>query len=487
MRSLKEYNDKLYESFGNYRAGKYRLGYHIMPPAGWMNDPHAPVYFRGRYHLFYNLNPFSAAEQFAPKGWAHLITDDFTDFEYLPFAIAPEDEMDQHGCASGCAVVHDDTLYLVYTGKNRNKIPPASQAVAVSIDGISFRKCLDKKPVLIDPRMGDHCRDPKLFRFRNHWHMLLGNSIGGHGRVVIYTSTDLLHWEYKGVFCASKEDQGSMWECPDYERIGGKDYLFLSPEDFHGKRHHTVYLCGQLSNDGLHFEQKSCHDLDSGPDFYAPACFRHEDGRTILIGWMNKWFLPSPSMNEGWMGALTIPRELRNGNDGFLEMHPLQELEKLRGEGIIKKHIVIKDDNSLEHFSSKQFELRFVLDLVKTSAQSLELKILCSEDRTQCFSLLFSFDEMSVTVDRSRSGEEPMAPYTVPFARKSKERFNAVLFVDRCSVELLINDGTTSITNRVYPGGQSTLMSLTAKGGFALMESFEFYPLRDNIVTLRKE
>ena len=29
----------------------YRPGYHLAPPAGWMNDPNGVVYFRGEYHV----------------------------------------------------------------------------------------------------------------------------------------------------------------------------------------------------------------------------------------------------------------------------------------------------------------------------------------------------------------------------------------------------------------------------------------------------
>ena len=34
-----------------------RPQYHLLPPASWMNDPNAPVYWNGEYHLFYEYNP----------------------------------------------------------------------------------------------------------------------------------------------------------------------------------------------------------------------------------------------------------------------------------------------------------------------------------------------------------------------------------------------------------------------------------------------
>nr|WP_263969778.1 hypothetical protein [Companilactobacillus kimchii] len=36
---------------------RYRLGYHIMAPSGWINDPNGFSYFKGYYHLFYQYYP----------------------------------------------------------------------------------------------------------------------------------------------------------------------------------------------------------------------------------------------------------------------------------------------------------------------------------------------------------------------------------------------------------------------------------------------
>ena len=29
-----------------------RPQYHVQPPAGWMNDPNGPIYYKGRYHMY---------------------------------------------------------------------------------------------------------------------------------------------------------------------------------------------------------------------------------------------------------------------------------------------------------------------------------------------------------------------------------------------------------------------------------------------------
>jgi sucrose-6-phosphate hydrolase SacC (GH32 family) len=36
---------------------KYRPAYHYLAPSNWMNDPHGTIWYKGRYHLFYQYNP----------------------------------------------------------------------------------------------------------------------------------------------------------------------------------------------------------------------------------------------------------------------------------------------------------------------------------------------------------------------------------------------------------------------------------------------
>src|SRR5271169_942046 len=37
-----------------------RPQYHLLPAHNWMNDPNGPIFFKGRYHMFYQYNPQAA-------------------------------------------------------------------------------------------------------------------------------------------------------------------------------------------------------------------------------------------------------------------------------------------------------------------------------------------------------------------------------------------------------------------------------------------
>ena len=77
--------------------------FHISPLVGWMNDPNGFSYYNGKYHLFYQYNPYKAT--WAPMHWGHAVSDDLLTWEYLPCALAPDAPYDDlNGCFSGSAI-----------------------------------------------------------------------------------------------------------------------------------------------------------------------------------------------------------------------------------------------------------------------------------------------------------------------------------------------------------------------------------------------
>ena len=40
------------------RNGKMRQRYHFMSQTGWLNDPNGVIYYRGKYHVFFQNNPY---------------------------------------------------------------------------------------------------------------------------------------------------------------------------------------------------------------------------------------------------------------------------------------------------------------------------------------------------------------------------------------------------------------------------------------------
>lgn len=91
--------------------------FHVMPTAGWVNDPNGPFFWNGRYHLFYQHLPSGCTWDWGLV-WGHAVSEDLVRWQHMPPAIAPTPAgLDADGCFSGCAVVDEDgTPTLLYTG-----------------------------------------------------------------------------------------------------------------------------------------------------------------------------------------------------------------------------------------------------------------------------------------------------------------------------------------------------------------------------------
>ena len=155
----------------------YKPLYHFSPPCGWMNDPNGLVYFRGEYHVFYQFHPYSS--QGGLMYWGHAKSSNFTTWEHLPIALAPDAPYDKNGCWSGGAIVIEDVLYLIYTGHyDENGERRQTQNIAFSRDGIHFEKYIGN-PVIeaASAPMGvskADFRDPFVWKKDGKYYCLLG-------------------------------------------------------------------------------------------------------------------------------------------------------------------------------------------------------------------------------------------------------------------------------------------------------------------------
>src|SRR5262249_22362603 len=102
-------------------ADPLRPQFHLLPAKNWMNDPNGPIYWKGKYHMFFQYNPNAAV--WGDMHWNHAISDDMIRWKHLPIALAPTPGGDDsEGCFTGSAVDDHGTATILYTGVKT--VPP---------------------------------------------------------------------------------------------------------------------------------------------------------------------------------------------------------------------------------------------------------------------------------------------------------------------------------------------------------------------------
>lgn len=467
------------------KKGEMRQHYHFMPQTGWLNDPNGLIYFRGKYHFFFQYNPYHGF--WDSMHWGHAVSEDLVHWEYLPTALAPSESYDDHlkgGCFSGSAIEKDGKLFLVYTGTtNRGRGYEQVQCVAFSEDGVVFEK-YEGNPVITAPEGVplDEFRDPKVWKHGDCYYLLVAACRDQKGMALIYRSENLLDWEYLNVFLESRGEWGRMWECPDIFPLGEKYVLTFSPV---GSGDHTaVSILGEIDYETGRFYPEKSQEIDWGLDFYAPQSLETPDGRRILTAWANEWeWMPffkdwGPTFKEGWCGFFNLPREIRRKEDGTLQYVPIRELENLREQPFYEEKITVGEDAVRLHAGDGiSCEMKFRIDLEHTTAEKVELDLRCGSGRkTVC---MFDLKNGTFCVDRENSDGWSVGNSRNILKLRGKKELDVHIFSDQSSIEIFLEEYTNNHANNVFASNDQKEILIRAYGGQTVLTGYESYGMKD--------
>ena len=393
---------------------KYRPQFHFTPQHNWMNDPNGLLYYKGRYHLFFQHNP--KAIVWGNMSWGHALSTDLYSWEELPVAIACTEHS---GIFSGSTVVdfkntsgfgtiENPPIVAIYT-EHQNDESNQSQCLAFSVDdGFTFTK-YEGNPVL-DVKVPNF-RDPKVNWIDDRWVMTVALPL--EFKISFYTSTNLKEWKHLSDFGPAAE-VGGIWECPDLIQIGDKWVLIVSlnPGGFQiGSG--TQYFVGQWTGSEFIADDIQTRWLDYGRDNYAGVTFSNTpNDKKIFIGWMSNWEYAGIVPTDPWRSAMTLPREL-----------------SLQGSVLVQKPITRPDGFPEIRFSTKAGSVR----IHENPDHYVEIGI----------------RNRQVFVDIAHAWNEITAPLVQEVAAPQGE-VDFHVIVDRGSIEVFAAGGTIAITNLIF-------------------------------------
>lgn len=425
-----------------------RLCYHIQPPIGWLNDPNGLCQKDGIYHIYHQYVPFYP--ELCSILWGHVTTRDFIHYQVEEPANFPDTRWDANGAYSGSAFVKENTIYIYYTGNVRHTDKEydyitggreQNTILMTSEDGFHFtKKRLLMQNTDYPSDLSLHVRDPQVFCEDGTYYMVQGaRDLEGRGSVLLFESENLTDWTYRLRF-EPEETFGYMWECPNYLKVDGKQFLIACPQKMkqEGERYVKENLCGyfplQYDFRGEDYQVGAFAALDRGFDFYAPQVFKDEAGRWILLGWMSTpdaAYDCEVTMKHGWVHAMTVPRRLYVNQKGRLCQCPLEELQRMRTEGMAEE---FQKGSDFRKEVPACFEWKLTMD-----SPSEAFELLLRE------SAVLSYQDGVLRLDLTDCGAgRKTAEVILPEVQKLQ------ILSDTSSLEIFVNGGEETFTTRIY-------------------------------------
>lgn len=296
---------------------EYRLKYHMMPPIGWLNDPNGLIYFKGRYHLYYQFNPYASCP--GKMCWGHFISDDL--ITYADDGVALKPDIENASAYSGGSIESDGKITAFYTLHIETETGKSEEVYkAESCEGFCFDqgiKVFDNESLPKNISRTDF-RDPCPVKIGNTYFVFLGGKdiTSDRGVIIVLRGDTCDKLEY-AFHLGPYYELGDMGECPSYFKVGGKDVIVVSgcnvPErnnDFKNINS-SVFIVGNLDFERGKMDVDFIQEIDKGDSFYAPQFIRGID-KPVMIGWLEMWEkkYPTREKNHGWVGAFSIPREI---------------------------------------------------------------------------------------------------------------------------------------------------------------------------------
>ena len=499
-----------YEEIGleNILTGDvYKTQYHGGPYQHWMNEPHAPLYYNGMYHLFFQSN--SVGTYWRNICWGHLVSEDTVHWRPVADAIVPtEDSVVPDGVWSGGAALDANGVpVLFFTAGNdsfRQEGLISNQNIGIAWPAdLSDPELTDwiiggRLAVAQQPGQGrpGEFRDPHIWKEGGQWFMLVcsGSAETSGGSALLYVRDRLevqpdgtvdMDWQYRGPVYEMADQSmvyGTSWELPiliplqneagTVTRYG----FFISPAPAGLADNKVYYFIGDFDPaSGIFTPDEAMKGLprmlDYGSNvFTGPSVLQDPvTGRVCMFSIMQDQRSGAEEGAAGWAHCVGLTRNIFLNDDGTdICVRPDPRVYDLLGEELLSlENVSLEEANlALENISGDLLYIRAVLE----PQDQQNFGLLCKTGRRRNETSLTYFTDSQTVNGYTANRGTGASVITVNGALPLKDGcLSMEVFIDRSLVEAYFNQDK-SLSLRSYARPDCQAVQLFADGVLNVLE-----------------
>ena len=464
----------------NILTGDYtRPQFHGGPYQFWMNEPHAPVYYNGMYHLFYQAN--MTGTYWRNICWGHYVSTDMVNWKPVKEAITPtENSVVPDGVWSGGAAVDANGVPLLFFTAGNDAFRDYEGLISNQNIGVAYPADLtdpeltdwvicDELAIIQQPGQGrtGEFRDPHIWKEGDTWCMLIcsGSTSSTGGSALLYTTDTLMlqddgtvdmDWQYQGPVYEMENQSalyGTSWELPIILPVTNeagtitKYFFAISPAPASIADNKVYYWLGDFDLETGKFTpdeafQGEPHLLDYGANvFTGPSCIVDPvSGEIYMFSIMQDQRGAAEQGASGWAHTVGLARRIWLNDAGTdLMIAPIEALHSLEESVLIDEaDLTLEAANAaLAAVDEDMLYLRLVADVSAASEFGINMK---QGGKWDCTTYRYDVAGETIYGKTENKGEGAKASSVSGWLPNEDGKLTMEIYIDRSLVEGFFNN-----------------------------------------------
>lgn len=483
----------------------YKTQFHGGPYQNWMNEPHAPIYYKGVYHLFFQLN--ITGPYWKQICWGHLTSDDMVNWTPQPEVITPtEGSVAPDGVWSGGSTYDSNGVpVLFFTAGNDSYLQSddglisnqnCGYAIPADPDDPYLTEWIVGEELAIKQQAGQgrrgEFRDMHVWQEDGVWYMTVcgGSSTSAGGTVLLYSTDTLtvdystnsaeMNWVYRGeMYTMRNQPQtfGTSWELPVCLPLSNEDgtitkhVLIISPAPASTADNKIYYFLGEFDKTTYKFIPdegfETPHMFDYGSNvFTGPSGFINpNDSEVYIFSVMQDYRSTQEVADSGWANCAGLARRIWLNDEGTdVCIEATDNLDAYATELVSGDNLTLDGANELLSDVDEDM-LRIDVTIRNVSATAFGINVKSGNGGNDNTVYTYNVSSSTITgATLNRGSTCANSTTSGALALNSDGTLTMQIYIDRSLVEAFFND-TKALSIRSYADFDSTGISLFAEGG----------------------